>query len=282
MNRIKQIFRLQLGEYKRRLSNSRPYHKIMDEREIRRLKTQVLSTRVRMLNGRPARRQVHLPSRSYSDPPRDYFATLALKDFENFASRRTSVDRDSLYVDGDDSVDSRFLAINTHRGMDENFRQQVSSRDISSSNLVQLSLRTLSGRSNSKRRAKERRSRYIEQKSIQTENYDEAFPSESFLSGSLWSGRNFVITIERLHEDIVALKADIIADAELATQNDCDAPHPEEELLAIVRRGLQDIVDITYGCVKRMRNHLKVLRFALYESFQISFRILRLWNLASR
>ena len=257
VSRIKEIFRFQLGEYKRRLSNSRPYHKIMDEREIRRLKTQVLSSRIRILNGRPHRK--HTQSRSYSAPPHDYFATLALKDFENFATRRTSLDRDSIYVDGQDSVDSRLLAINTHRGMDDRFKQQVNSRDISTSNILQLSLQTLASQSNRKRQSKGKRKPAVSaQQTIQPENVEEAFPSENFLSGSLWCGRNLVVSMDRLHSDIVTLKADVITDVELTTNNLSEGHHLEDELLEIIRRGLQDIVNMTNGCTKRVKRHLQV------------------------
>ena len=164
-----------------------------------------------------------------------------------------------MYVDGQDSVDSRLLAINTHRGMDDRFRQQVNSRDISTSNLLQLSLQTLTSQSNRKRQSKGKRKPAVSvQQTIQPEDAEEAFPSENFLSGSLWCGRNLVVSMERLHEEIVTLKADVITDVELTTNSLSEGQHLEDELLEIIRRGLQDIVNMTNGCTKRVKRHLQV------------------------
>lgn len=271
---MKEIFRLQLGEYKRRLSNSRPYHKIMDEREIRRLKTQVLASRIRMLNGRPVRRHTHLLSRSYPTHPRDYFAALALKDYENYEAKRMRMGRDSAFLDDDESLDSRLLAINTHRGMDSNFRQQISSNDISAANLLQVSLKTLKDRSRPKRRQRRKKGFHAREEMPPSEYIEEAFPSEGFLSGSLWLGKNLVVIVDQLYEDVVATKADITADLELSI--DDGNRELTEEVVEIIRHGLQHIVDVAFSCTKRVKKHLNVREYSL--NIGNVYSILHCWS----
>jgi hypothetical protein len=244
----------------------------MDSREILRLKTQVLSTRIRLLKGRPMKRHARLLVDSAGYLPissSSYFGKMAMKGFDNYESR---IDDGSMCNEDDaNSFNSSLLALNVHRSSSGHMlRRYVPRRDVTARSLLVVSIQNMSSRQSNKKSKRwtaegRQNSRGSDTHTNIGSIVREEFPTEAFLAGCLWFGKNLAVTIERLHDDVSEISAQISSDLSMLEHDEDQAPDDNHatELTTLIKDGLRELADTSSKSVTRAKRYLHVYNLNL-------------------
>ena len=254
----------------------------MDHREIARLKSQVLSSRGRLLKGKASRRKSQSGSlESRLRPEREslrFFESLAMKDYEQYERRSLfeNSNQAKRYDFGSEagnlstnddlgSRDSRLFALNAHRKMSSaDLQRQIPLGDVTVGSLLQASLRELRGLENSAEPF-ESFNRKKNKVYKEPENADVAplIPSEDFLAGSLWLGKHSLSCLERLVDDVAFLREETL-EAFLKQRDEVSVGSAsnvnDHKTVNLLRNGLQDALTIVQTCCADVRSCIHVRR----------------------
>eukprot|EP01038_Epipyxis_sp_PR26KG_P004052 gene4052-5794_t len=232
IKRIKVHYNNELKNMKRQLNNARPYTGVLAERQIRRLKSQVIDSRTKYLTGRPRKSIDRDPSTL------EVFDEYDVVDFDNKSlpphQRRLCMVKKA--------VDSLKTDIN----------------QVSAEKLLEASLLSLESMGRTLKKSVNNSTFFDDSLDVNQSisSKKAAYPSESYLKGALWLGKNLIMIFEDLVDLIESFRGKHAADINSAYQ-DTDARRSAHRLNLLANSGITETLSIVSKSRARAREILQ-------------------------
>lgn len=205
---MKDVLGATIDDLKRQIANMKPYQGVIADRQIRRLKNQVKQERTKVLTGRPKGKleQTNFDRQNFSQ-----------EDFLDLINSNSQEAEGYSYCPSCKKNDRRLC----QRISKENYFKDTSISRVTSEKFLEASLvnlDTVSRRIQGVGTGSMSFSPYDEEIEGTTDMNDPNFPSASYLRGSLWLGRNLVMIMEELFENIENYRIKVLSELKNITK----------------------------------------------------------------
>lgn len=241
VKRVKEVLGADIEDLKRQISHSKPYKGVIQDRQIRRLQSQVKTDRRKSLTGRPRSR-----------------LEAASMDMDTTAGRAAG--KTYFAVEDMDAADpgSRRLCKTEalRRSMEAKETEAV---QVSTSKLLEASLHSLD--TMNLRRSQMSHDPMARIAAESAEDTDASYPSASYLRGALWLGRNLSLLAEELAQAVDNLRMRTLGGIQEIESADSDGPaelkRAVHRLKILVTGAVTQACTLTSRCKNRSRSILQ-------------------------